>query len=130
MKKIKFRVWTGSQMLNTDNLSSDIYINSEGVVSEYDYNYGEPMFWEREDYIVMQDTGLKDKNGKEIYEGDILEWRDKYSITRMEVIFRNGEFVFFSKWSINKKFCDEVLEIIGNIYENPELLEKGNENRI
>jgi uncharacterized phage protein (TIGR01671 family) len=80
---------------------------------------------------LMQYTGLKDKNGKEIYEGDILNFGNKNNV---EVIFDNGCFNVFDEplgWDFtpdydndykpiktNFKYC----EVIGNIHENPELL--------
>lgn len=72
------------------------------------------------DFELMQFTGLKDKNGKEIYEGDILEyverdWNKLKDLTvRCDVVFEDGAF----KPSIDP----ENSEVIGNIYENPELL--------
>ena len=70
----------------------------------------------------MQYTGLKDKNGKEIYEGDLLKqkiivkWNEKFASW---CLYREGW--MFTHWfgeSCNPEEC----EIIGNIYENPELL--------
>ena len=77
-----------------------------------------------EDYIVMQCTGLKDKNGKLIYEGDILNYSclpgysDIYTCT-----FNNGSFLIGGLLISNTHLKSEV---IGNIYENPELLEVSN----
>lgn len=77
---------------------------------------------------VGQYTGLKDKNGKEIYEGDIIEHYALYGY----VVFENGMFSMSS--NANTQFCNckqpmayhdvNEMEIIGNIYENPELLKK------
>ena len=78
--------------------------------------------------IVMQSTGLKDKKGTEIYEGDILElvsWREGTNVpnpqawTKGEVCFSNGAF------RIHAYIVCEVASdciVIGNIYENPDLL--------
>ena len=85
---------------------------------------------------LMQYTGLKDKNGKEIYEGDILKVPDDYDIYGFmageirQIYFKDGCFRFKPK---NEGDCTERghhleddgdFEVIGNIYESPELLEK------
>ena len=69
---------------------------------------------------IMQYTGLKDKNGKEIYEGDILE-------------VYGGECINYLVESLYSIFYDRInteleYEIIGNIHENPELLKGGDNN--
>lgn len=67
---------------------------------------------------IGQFTGLQDKNGKEIYEGDVVEesgrWMNEQTI-KWEVIFANSSF------NVSGMSPDN-LEVIGNIYENPELL--------
>lgn len=70
-------------------------------------------------FAVEQCTGLKDKNGKLIYEGDIL----KSGIHYYQVVWHEGKFVL-NKGCKNYPIggCD-LMEIIGNIHENPELLE-------
>lgn len=75
--------------------------------------------WMDDEAIIMQSTGLKDKNGKLIYEGDIIEnfaFRDI-------VIFTEG--IFTTSRSVNNQPLNIHTEllVIGNIHENPELLE-------
>jgi uncharacterized phage protein (TIGR01671 family) len=109
-REIKFRAWhkTANEML---------------IGSNYDI-----FRWQNEgqDIIIMQSTGLTDKNGKEIYEGDIL----KGSYTNpLLVVYDNGAFCFENNLQVGNdrlhQMRTEKLEIIGNIYETPELL---NEN--
>lgn len=83
---------------------------------------------------LMQSTGLKDKNGKEIFEGDIItNGIDIVDVRNHETLgfytLVNGREVFFGHGTNIEEFEEdvegvtEVVEIIGNIYENPELLE-------
>ena len=88
-------------------------------------------FWFRE-IELMQSTGLKDKNGVEIFEGDVVKSnvqpckmvnpiKDGYGVVR----FENG---MFKLGSISLVTFISKMEVIGNIYENPELLEQANES--
>lgn len=76
------------------------------------------------DIILMQSTGLHDKNGKEIYEGDILKYYDIY----FEVVYHNESFGWF-EGDDYVPFIDMArsefvnFEIIGNVHEHPHLLE-------
>ena len=80
-------------------------------------------------FVPMQYTGLKDKNGKEICEGDVLENKNCRYLNRAECYFEDGSFQFKAS-GCNQ--CDEYLcnnvtrefEVIGSIYENPELLKE------
>ena len=85
-------------------------------------------------YSIMQSTGLKDKNGKEIFEGDIItNGMDIVDVRNHETLgfytLVNGREVFFGHGTSIEEFEEdiegftEIAEIIGNIYENPELLE-------
>jgi len=83
--------------------------------------------------VIMQNTGLKDKNGKEIYEGDIIEIHSRgidfiFLIEEINLKYQNGlkgKLLKNSEWEhlFYSPFWEES-EIIGNMYENPELLKK------
>lgn len=66
-------------------------------------------------YSIMQSTGLKDKNGKEIFEGDI--------ITNGQNVMFIADCADLAEFEADVKEIEDFIEIIGNIYENPELLE-------
>lgn len=125
----KFRAWDSwrKRMSVVDR----IYIDTKGV-RLYD-DFGE--YWrDFSDVELMQFTGLKDKNGKEIFEGDIItngtaivDVKSHQTLGFYTVV--NGEERFFGSNTSIKDFENDVeefssvTEIIGNIYENPELLE-------
>ncbi len=109
MREVKFRAWTGTQM---DDSRSCISLSNF-------FEYAEDMGWP-----IMQYTGLKDKNGKELYEGDriITRWP---SITTGHIDELLITITDLFDFEIMKEIsdCDEI-EIIGNIYENPEFVNK------
>ena len=83
------------------------------------------------DYIPMQFTGLLDQNGKEIFEGDIVKYSGTVSAPNSnygkpfeeisKVFFSSGQFEPVCHWG----FYGLEGEVIGNVYENPDLLTKG-----
>ena len=96
------------------------------------FNYFDNNSWKEKDFVIMQCTGLKDKNGKLIYEGDIVQipnnW-DEYGMMageKREIYYKEGGFRLKPKWDKNSRgnWLEDTkdLEVIGNIYENEELL--------
>lgn len=86
------------------------------------------------EYVLMQSTGLKDKNGKEIFEGDIITNGQNVMCMKRHntlgfYVEEKGEVEFIADSAVLEDFEEDAkeiadrLEIIGNIYENPELLE-------
>lgn len=122
-RPLKFRAWDGKRMLENPRFEF--------------FNHGKDgppvvMADENENVEVMQFTGLTDKNGKEIYEGDMVvlkNFPEEIDADHMQgtlVVWFNPEAVRFEgkhhvplDWS-----GTESMEVIGNIYENAEIIEK------
>lgn len=124
----KFRAWDSWR--NRMSVVDRIYMDTEGV-RLYD-DFGE--YWrDFRDVKLMQSTGLVDKNGKEIFEGDVVRMRnprDRRQIGMFQVVrVANSPMLGL----LDKELTTEIFnlyehmrnyyEVKGNIYENPELLE-------
>ncbi len=121
---MKFRIW--NKTLNKFVPPEEWYINGNGTVYYYDVMDGELIQAASGNCVVQRSTGLKDKNGKDIWEGDIVTYDTGYTYSKKmsEVLFRNGIFDpvpnLATTWgtSIDSK----SFIVVGNIFENPELL--------
>lgn len=113
MREIKFRAWCAEDQVMIYDLNSPQLIHGH-LIDEL--------------YKFQQYTGLKDKNCKEIYEGDILHdsfinslFKVIYNVDRFTLIDNKEEFYDNGDYYHGDDIKWEDLEIIGNIYENPEL---------
>ncbi len=145
MRQIKFRAWdsVNKKMWNSNNIvvGDGVFLyggnNLETLVHTYTLKH---------DFIAQQFTGLLDKNGKEIYEGDVIkvwdlerggceqvgehdietceECSDENYLCTQEIKFNCGWFCSEDKGDYCPPLNEDYLElkIIGNIYENPELV--------
>jgi uncharacterized phage protein (TIGR01671 family) len=129
MRDIKFRAWHKYQK----TMLYDLYLDFQGNIGIWNYEETEIKFIDRSDCLVlMQYTGVKDKNEVEIYEGDMVKvvFEKKELIGKVEYDSHNTAFFVRGK-AINcilgwhaSGYISNCIEVIGNIYENPELLEK------
>lgn len=125
MREIKFRAWhkKDKYMFNTVVLFSTGFrrIGKCQIVSN---GVPEVEFISEADFEIMQYTGLKDRNGKEIYEGDIVrETCQDYPSGSFEEVWKVEELMeFYHRLDPIVGFGRNELEIIGNIYQNQDLL--------
>lgn len=126
---IKFRAWHNE--LGRMMSISDMWFNvdSLGEIGLNDAVMNDYITVSPDEIKLMQSTGLKDKNGKEIFEGDIVDYKGREAVVKWHGSYASFIYRFVdglqergSKWDPLFLACYHF-EVIGNIYENPELLE-------
>lgn len=131
-REIKFRVWDGETMRYPSSDTVITFFNGEGLVrwAMYQRMGGARIADSQYESVVMQFTGLRDREGKEIYEGDIVEAKS-WSPMRYRIAFIEGGFCLTnpkmkgSPIDINLMYSSVgcACAVIGNSLENPELLQ-------
>ena len=135
-REIKYRAWLKEEkkMVNVETMDftdkSMQHLEKNEIIDAYLLR--RVVF---EDVEIMQYTGLKDKNEKEIYEGDILKYNFPYDgrlkhISLVKFVETEASFglkdIYGNEIPLYRIAANNYFEIIGNIYENPELLEEKN----
>jgi len=153
-REIKFRAWDkeDKKMWRVVSITESIWGDCEEAHIRICESHENPSKKETDvrmsvDYELMQYTGLKDKNGKEIFEGDIIYWEinNGVGIESYTAVVKWSENLVEEGWNQTYKWLvgytgdyyrgsydelstpaayNDALQIIGNIYENPELLEE------
>lgn len=139
MREIKFRVWN---TLLKEYIPNDLVrLSPDGSFLFGSFSYTGVEFYKYRDdilngkNIIEQYTGLKDKNGTEIYEGDIVQYHPRHNGVPYRVYWANesAKFLIGRKGVVGQELSSVMynldtgriaLEVIGNIHENPELLEE------
>jgi len=142
MREIKFRVYLDkmyyqdeyveydTNLIGIDFLNKTVtfaaYTDGEEVDNLEKYSFDENDFLYKKDLKIMQYTGLKDEYGDEIYEGDIVTLHNSrykviFNMEQARFVLRDDKFEMEIPFTNNN---NERMEIIGNIYENPELIEE------
>ena len=111
-REIKFRAFD-KEAKTMHKVSSIYFENKQVFIQEKFFD----VWLDFDDVILMQFTGLYDKNGKEIYEGDVIPLFGKNHAVK----FKDGMFTINDR-EMRRYIHSIPLEVIGNVYENPELV--------
>ena len=117
MREVAFLEFDGAGTL------SNVALRGTPINTKKSYHDTFENKFEGEGLVLMQFTGLKDKDGKEIYEGDIVSWMNSSGDTWRYVVKYEPACFMVGEYFLNRH-ANEYL-VLGNIYENPELLDAG-----
>ncbi|MBS7181832.1 MAG: hypothetical protein KH084_15910 [Enterococcus gallinarum] len=127
MRDVKGLIWEETDLIGHCNLIA--HCPPRG----HEFNEWFTVALDGSKYQLMQSTGLKDMNGVDIFEGDIVfdRWANMYT-----PVFQNGIYMAYNPKNLMQNdpstqfniIWKDGCEVIGNIYENPELLEQANES--
>lgn len=137
MREIKLKAWNKATKKMYEVIKIDFYNEKVGYLFADPITQGEAIgYFKFSDIDLMEYTGLKDKNGKEIYEGDICRWRDLETFNDeilediFVVVWNNEKLAWYTQnedgnfgYDLYEYTDDRDLGVIGNIYENIDLLE-------
>lgn len=131
---IKLRAWDKDRKYMEYTDKNLVVCFSDGGVDAVDHTTFSLSCTSMENFELMQSTGLKDKNGTEIYEGDIVEFKYPYDkrIKTTGVIVWNDNIACFGismketteQYELYRITAENYLTVMGNRYTNPELLEE------
>lgn len=131
--RFEFRIWDNKQQqfvtsfvdIMIDESLHRLFIQTNSVIRAED-GYGNSRFFENSRFTIQQFTGLLDKNGKKIFEGDIIKFKGSLKNYNWRVVYSKDTACFMLADSADNAYwlmLNEVtkIEILGNVFENPKL---------
>lgn len=126
-REVKYRAWDKIDKKMRQVVMLDTYSKFQTVFFNERTSNNNGYRFSSDGCELMEYTGLKDRNGKEIYEGDIVTGLFNYTDIIGPIVYGSDASFFINReglYGIGLNNAEDWLEVIGNIYENPELLQK------